>query len=381
MKIRKLLLLLLFTVCCTPLFSQNAQEFGETFDYSFQGYIELKEFNETPDLNDSTWEADKYMFKKVAEGTQKKDGDEFEYVVLQLLKFKSKYEYVYQEINKSKISKMILDGEKNVNNKLSKLNDEIEAQIQRIQKPDITNAQQVNLYWNKVDSLRKMSNDKRTEINNLWLIRKDSLLKKTEPRITHLKILQADNSSKEYKYREKYVDIDDQDKRFWIQKHKFQKYQDQGYIKKSYHIKYQAAYGASLSIPFKIRPETRGKNMKITPEISLGGYIGGRVRLSKYRPVYLYIPVLTAGITTIGINSNNVIDESVTTSSDETDDGLVFARTFSVGTFVELNKFQMGVVCGWDRPGGEIATDWIYKDRLWYSFNIGYNFLRREDSN
>ncbi len=175
------------------------------------------------------------------------------------------------------------------------------------------------------------------------------------------------------------IDIGDQEDVFWIQKDIFDHYLNDGYIKKKYYTwlkSFQFAYGASLSIPFKIRPEIQDKNMKITPEISLGGYVGVKWRIHKYKNSYWYPLVFTAGITTIGINSDNTIKEVDTT---DLKDGLVFARTASLGSILEFNSFQIGAVLGWDKPGGEIGKDWIYNDRLWYSFSFGYNFLTKKN--
>lgn len=173
------------------------------------------------------------------------------------------------------------------------------------------------------------------------------------------------------------VDIEDQDEVFVIQSSKFEYQLNEGFIRKKYEVnKMQFDWGASLTIPFKIRPTIDDINMKITPELSLGGFFGMKKRLSRYKPHFWYIPIITAGVTIIGVNKDNIIVEQDVSN---VKDGLIFARTISAGTVIELDGFQMGFVFGWDKPGGEIAKDWIYNDRLWYSFTIGFDFLNKND--
>ena len=413
--------------------TQAQQISKETYDYAVKGYVKMKEFKGEPDIKSPDWISDNFRYEKIAEDTYKNGDDEFDYVVLKLLKFSSKYEYIYNKVDTLKVLESLHTIDSHTNKKLEQLQKNKSEEIKRLIKPNETIAEQVSLYWKKIDSLRNEYDYKSDSIAKQSALRKDSVLKASKAEITHMEITgrkkffksvftgkncpdttgfwgrlcsfnRCHTWTETHKYHKNYIDIDDENKMFWIKKDRFEKYIKQGYIKKRYHTPIQLAYGASLSIPFKIRPATGDFNMKITPEITLGGYLGLRRRLSRYKPVYVYFPVITAGITTIGINRDNVIDESTTTQQEtesdpttnqqelnnetttdqqeanEPEDGLVFARTGSIGLFFEFDSFQVGFVTGWDRPGGEIATDWIYKDRLWYSFNIGYNFLRREDA-
>ncbi|WP_024771761.1 hypothetical protein [Aquimarina macrocephali] len=172
-----------------------------------------------------------------------------------------------------------------------------------------------------------------------------------------------------------YINVDDNDKRFWIKAEEFNRLLDEKYIVKRYYLSTQFAYGASLSVPFKIRPKTDDFNMKITPEIMLGGYLGLKHRLNRYKDIYIHFPVVTFGVTTLGINENNTINESTTTT--ETPDGLVLGRTFSFGTILEYKSFQIGLIGGFDRASGEIGKNWAYNDKFWYSVGIGYSFFER----
>jgi hypothetical protein len=353
----------------------------EKYDYAFDGLINLKKFNITPNLNDTLWRAEKFRYNKIAEDNFKSGNTEFDYVVLKLINFNNKYEYIRKDLTDREVNELINDIDLKLQSDINIINKELPLKISEVTKPSTDLNNELILYNKNVDSISKLFQDKVKALEKDVIIKKDSIYKNSKNLITNIIIKNGtsifckkiDNDT--IKYIKNYVNIDDQDKMFWLKKDKFEKLLNQGYIKKRYEWPVQVAYGANLSIPFKIRPQTDSINMKITPEISLGGFIGLRKRLNRYKPIYLYAPVITAGVTTIGINKDNVIDETNT----DTKDGLVLARTFSVGSFIEFNSFQLGFLLGWDKAGGEIAKDWIYNDRLWYSFSIGYNFLRRND--
>lgn len=172
-----------------------------------------------------------------------------------------------------------------------------------------------------------------------------------------------------------YIDKDDNGRSFWMREDIFNKLVEDKSIKKRYRAPYVSfSYGASLSLPFKMRPETKEQHMKITPEFTLGGYAGPRLRLSHYSDLFLTLPVVTLGVTTIGINDNNTIKE-VSSPDKDNDDGLVLGRTFSLGAVLQYEHFQMGFIMGWDKASGEIGKKWIYNDNPWYSFSIGFSFF------
>lgn len=174
---------------------------------------------------------------------------------------------------------------------------------------------------------------------------------------------------------QQFIGFPDNGRLFWMYEEEFDKNLSEKLIVRRYRAPhYSFSYGTNFSIPFKMRPDTGDEPMRITPEFSLGGYVGLRARLSHYHDFFLTIPVVTLGVTTIGINDNNVIKESLS-PQEETDDGLVLGRTFSIGTVLEYEGFQVGFVAGWDKAGGDIGKRWIYNDRLWYSFSIGFSFL------
>ncbi len=367
--------------------NQNNSE--EKFDYQFKGYIQLREFNGTVNMSDNIWTADKYRFNVIGEETAKIENNEFEYVLLKLVKFGGGYNFI-RRIDSTKLKSLINNVDLVSLTQITEINKKTDSVLDLYKiLPNLSDTEK-SFLKNKRDSIVKLKEIKINKIKTKIPFTKDSIYKKANE-ITFIKswnkkgwfkrfFTSSDTIRYSTRFIKNYVDVSNQDKVFWLKKDKFNKHIEKGYIQKRYQTPIQFAYGASLSIPFKIRPNIKEQNMKITPEISLGGYFGLRKRLNRYKPIYLYFPVITAGVTTIGINNNNVIDESTTTPSN-VEDGLVFARTFSIGSFVEFNSFQMGFVAGWDKGGGEIAKNWIYNDQLWYSFSIGYNFLRRSDSN
>lgn len=167
-----------------------------------------------------------------------------------------------------------------------------------------------------------------------------------------------------------FINSADNDKFFWIRKDELDNYMTDGFITKSYKTpNANIAYGANISLPFKLRTETNGQNIKITPDLTLGGYLGVKWRISKTKPFYVTAPVVSLGLATLSINDNN------NPTSPNKGDGTVLGITGSSGLVFQLNDFQFGLMLGWDRAAGEIGKDWIYNNKTWYSFSIGYSFL------
>jgi len=167
-----------------------------------------------------------------------------------------------------------------------------------------------------------------------------------------------------------FINSDDNNKYFWLRKDELDNYLADDFITKSYKVpNINVAYGANISLPFKLRPETNNQNIKITPDLTLGGYLGMKFRISRTKPYYLNAPVVTLGLATLTINDNS------NTSTPSKGDGTVLGITRSTGLIFQLDGFQFGFIAGRDRAAGEIGKDWIYNDKTWYSFSIGYSFL------
>lgn len=167
-----------------------------------------------------------------------------------------------------------------------------------------------------------------------------------------------------------FVNSGDNNKYFWIRKDAFDRYFNDKIIVKSYSIpNINFTYGANISIPFKLRPKVNDLNIKITPELTLGGYIGAKSRISPSKRFYMSFPVVTLGLATLSINDDN------TDSETKTGDGTVLGYTGSTGIIFQFDDFQFGLMVGKDRAAGEIGKNWIYNDKVWYSFSIGYSFI------
>jgi hypothetical protein len=364
-------LLITFLFSSLLLFSQNQEDSNGKYDYLIDGHVLFGEYDLSTNIINTTakkWVSGHYRYNIIGENTFSSGSNEFEYYLLKILPFKNKF--IGYKKNNSNITHIITQSIGSY--KIDSIFQTVKISLNKdgSKKMDTTYSHM---------SYSKFKKNKATvyvdevidEVGNIT-ITKDSVDYANVPIMKYTP------------YKKDYIDVDDENKIFWIKKESFEKQLENGYIKKRYHLNPELAYGASLSIPFKIRPSIGDINMKITPELSLGGFIGGRFRLNRFKNVFLYLPVVTAGVTTIGINTDNIISEENTTQTTTVNnaivkDGLVFARTFSVGSFIEYNSFQFGFVLGWDKGGGEVAKDWIYNDQLWYSFSIGYNFLRKAD--
>ena len=49
--------------------------------------------------------------------------------------------------------------------------------------------------------------------------------------------------------------------------------------------------------------------------------------------------------------------------------------TFGSGLIFQINQYEFGLVGGWDFGTGSAGSDWIYNEKPWVSFAIGYSFL------
>lgn len=144
-------------------------------------------------------------------------------------------------------------------------------------------------------------------------------------------------------------------------------------------------YGAKVSLPFKlrfrVRDELSGKlnNIRITPDITLGGYLGPRWRINPSKEHYLRIP-LSAGLATLMLNDNTLKGNNSTTgtTAGPQEDGLVLGVTTSTGLVATFDGFEIGALTGFDYAAGEIGSNWLYNGKPWVSFSIGYSFLGKD---
>lgn len=96
-----------------------------------------------------------------------------------------------------------------------------------------------------------------------------------------------------------------------------------------------------------------------------------RWRISHTLNYHLVAPLVTAGVGTLTIAQG-------TAPSAMSGAKTVLGLTASVGAIVELSEsFQLGFAMGIDRAPGDDGDGWIYNDRIWYSFAVGYTFLTK----
>lgn len=124
-----------------------------------------------------------------------------------------------------------------------------------------------------------------------------------------------------------------------------------------------------LTLPFKLRPKLDTTEFQMTTDVTVGGFVGPKFRISRRNPVFLTIPA-TLGLTFININDNTTSKEASGSPS-----GIVPGVSWSVGVVTEINKFNIGIVTGQDYASS-VGDDWIYQGEFWLSFAIGYSFIK-----
>jgi hypothetical protein len=130
----------------------------------------------------------------------------------------------------------------------------------------------------------------------------------------------------------------------------------------------------TLFLPIKIRPaitvDAVNYERDFTTDISMGPYIGYKYNVGSRYDQFVS-GGLFAGPSLIRFNPGNSTDELETETN-------VLGFTWGLGLTFELNKFQIGVVGGYDYLSGENAKTWIYDKELWFSIGIGFEFFKQE---
>lgn len=132
----------------------------------------------------------------------------------------------------------------------------------------------------------------------------------------------------------------------------------------------------TLVVPIKIRPKIQDKNgLKIpstfSTDFTLGSSFGISARISPYKAHYLSL-VGVFGVTTVGADSS-------TTEGFLENDSKLAAITPGLGLIADFDGFQIGLVLGTDIVAGDVSEKWIYNNKLWFSFGIGYQFLKKKE--
>jgi len=128
----------------------------------------------------------------------------------------------------------------------------------------------------------------------------------------------------------------------------------------------------TLVVPIKMRPKQGDVPFDFTTDFTLGSSFGYSFRMSHYQPNYLSI-VGVFGVTSVGV------DSTTTKGTITQPNTKLSAITPGIGVIAEISNFQIGAVVGWDIVGGVTGENWIYNGKTWFSFGIGYQFLRKSD--
>lgn len=153
---------------------------------------------------------------------------------------------------------------------------------------------------------------------------------------------------------------------------------DLGSPKNDYHVyrvmqdamppEYSKHFGithGALFVPFKRRPDNG-----LSGESSIGYFAG--YRFDTVAGLTL-TPIVTAGVSLVNVDD----DSASTVSATPADTGVRPAFTWGGGlVLTHLGSFQIGVVYGVDKIGGEAGKNWAYEGKGWYSLMIGYSFTR-----
>lgn len=175
-------------------------------------------------------------------------------------------------------------------------------------------------------------------------------------------------SSTKLKSNNDYINSSDNGKRFFIKTTELSKFLEDGNIEQQFkRWTPKLITGATIATPFKFRPKIRDKNYIFTPELSLGPFIGANFRMDKRLPIF-FNAIASAGINSINIQDNVQIEK-------DGKDGLALGFYGSIGAVIQVNDFQIGALYGYDFVSGEMGKNWLYNEKPWFSFSIGFNFL------
>lgn len=158
-------------------------------------------------------------------------------------------------------------------------------------------------------------------------------------------------------------------------KDEFEKLGDKRMVENIYSLKWKYSTKIAsgfMTIPFKLRPKQDSLNFNMTTDITLGAYIGIKKRISRKGNNFIVLPV------TLGLSYINVGNNETSNVNTEGNSSVVPGWTWSTGVVFDLNGFNIGFVLGQDFASG-VGKDWLYNEKIWYSFSIGYSFFNKSD--
>lgn len=123
-----------------------------------------------------------------------------------------------------------------------------------------------------------------------------------------------------------------------------------------------------MTIPFKLRPKNDTINFNLTTDITLGAYIGPRIRISRKKNHFVVIPG------TLGLSYINVGNSETSNVNTKGNASVLPGVTWSTGLVFDLDGFNVGFVLGQDFASG-VGNDWFYNKKIWYSFSVGHSFF------
>jgi hypothetical protein len=144
---------------------------------------------------------------------------------------------------------------------------------------------------------------------------------------------------------------------------------ENGDTSKYWLLRHARVTGGQITLPFKIRKSPENHTFRLTTDVTLGGYIGYTRRLSTKRKYSLTIP-FTAGLTFINLNDNNT---TLQMEAEEAD--VVPGLTWSSGIILQLESYNVGLLFGKDYASN-VGDQWAYHGKLWWSFGVGFSFLK-----
>ncbi len=167
-----------------------------------------------------------------------------------------------------------------------------------------------------------------------------------------------------------YIDCTSNDKLFALPSAELDKLLSNGLIVRGHLPDWfpEVRVGASIQLPFKLRPSLNGHPRDITSDAALGASLALRWRISKEHDYFASLAA-TAGFSLLPI-AGNQLDDGESHTSVVTVPGF----TWSVGVVTELNAFQLGLFAGKDYASGDAASSWIYDKEWWYALSIGFAF-------
>jgi len=117
-----------------------------------------------------------------------------------------------------------------------------------------------------------------------------------------------------------------------------------------------------------------GESVTLTPAIGLKRRIGGTFSTTSISFM------MGIGPTIINVDEKTAPKLYGSDTSNANGKKTIAAITPSIGIMFEKKRIQIGLMAGIDIPAGKEGREWIYKNKPWVSFGIGYQIFARKES-